>query len=67
MRPVATPVTFSDDVLLRERGFVISDRPTGQEAVWLRDGTHYPQTMAVRKARQERKEQLEALESEFSR
>lgn len=64
--PPKEVVLFPDDVLLRERGFIISHRPPGREAVWIRDGTHYQQTTAIRKARAERKEQLDKLEAAYS-
>ena len=65
MRP-STPVIFTDDILLRERGFTIHFRPRVGEPVWSRDGREYKQTDALKKARAERKEQLEKLQEAFS-
>ena len=46
---------ISDDELLRKWGFSIESRPKRGEAVWRRDGNHYPHNKAMQVAVQEEK------------
>lgn len=56
---------FPDDVLLRDCGFLIHDRPADDEAVWTRDGREYSVSAALAKARAERSAALNQLEMTF--
>lgn len=46
---------ISDDEYLRKRGFAIASRPKNTEAVWSKDGKHYPHRKAMEVAAQEEK------------